>query len=445
MKVLDDWRRDFGLLWTGSAIWQISSTSTATALPLLALALTGSPAFAGLATAAGTLPHVLFQVPAGLLADRLDRRRIMLVSQGVRFVVALVVGTVLLTAEHPWLGLILLAAAVDGTCNAAYGMAELTAVRAVVPAGEQPRVLKTHEARTHLALLLGRPLGGLLYTANRAFPYVADVVSSVVTGLSLLFVRGAGRSFRVAEQARDSPVEQKTLKDAFRWLRQDQFLRRALVVCTTTNFLFQLVFLLLLVLAEDSELSGQHLGLLLAFSGAGGAAGSFCAHRLLKNSQPVRLVVRCVYAWLFLTALIAFARQPVVGLLAWGGISFMGAGLNVRLNVYQNTRIPGHLHGKVVGLLRCTTLGASALGSLVGGLLIVRMQAGAAWIAPAVILCLALVYARRTRRQGSSDGPVRSQGAPALREGGAPGASAQVWTGCFRAPPATHFFHGIWK
>lgn len=392
MKVLDDWRRDFGLLWAGSLVWQVSSTSTATALPLLALGLTGSPAFAGLVTAAGALPHVLFLVPAGLLADRLDRRRIMLVSQGVRLVVALLLGLVLLTLEQPWLGCVLLAAAVDGTCNAAYGMAELTAVRAIVPPRKQNEVLKTYEARAHVAVLLGRPLGGLLYGMNRAFPYFTDAFSSLFTALSLAFLKGDGQGFLPPNRTQDTSAQPR-LKDAFAHLWHDSFLKRALVVCTTTNFLFQVVFLMLIVLAEGSELSGKHIGLLLAFSGAGGAAGSFCGHRLLKNLPPSSLVARCVSVWLALTALIAFAHQPVLGLLAWGGISFVGAALNVRLNSYQNKRVPVSLHGKVAGLLRCTTQGASALGLLAGGVLITELRSGAAWLAPGVILCLVLGHA----------------------------------------------------
>ncbi|WP_433464048.1 MFS transporter [Spirillospora sp. CA-128828] len=80
--------RDFTVLWSGSAASQLGSMNAAIALPLLALSLTRSPVFAGWIAAAGTGPGFLPYLPAGMLLDRFDRRRITLTCQCTRFTVS---------------------------------------------------------------------------------------------------------------------------------------------------------------------------------------------------------------------------------------------------------------------------------------------------------------------------------------------------------------------
>ncbi|MEU4563319.1 MFS transporter [Actinoplanes sp. NPDC023936] len=76
------WRnRDFTLLWGGQVVSGLGAQISATATPLLVLTTTGSPADAGLVGAAGTLPHLLANLPAGPLVDRWDRWRILLASE----------------------------------------------------------------------------------------------------------------------------------------------------------------------------------------------------------------------------------------------------------------------------------------------------------------------------------------------------------------------------
>lgn len=70
--------RDFQLLWGGQAVSLLGSQTSKIAYPLLVLAMTGSPAKAGIAGFAAMLGYLLFPLPAGALADRHDRKRIMI-------------------------------------------------------------------------------------------------------------------------------------------------------------------------------------------------------------------------------------------------------------------------------------------------------------------------------------------------------------------------------
>src|SRR5882672_8168118 len=76
--------RDFRLLWFGSVVSVLGSRASAIAYPLLVLALTGSPADAGLAGFAATISYLLGQLPAGALVDRWNRKFIMIACDAGR-------------------------------------------------------------------------------------------------------------------------------------------------------------------------------------------------------------------------------------------------------------------------------------------------------------------------------------------------------------------------
>src|ERR671939_2029323 len=76
--------RDFMLLWSGQAVSELGTRTAWIAYPLLVLAITGSPAKAGIVTFANRFPYFLFSLPAGALVDRWERKRIMLVCDAGR-------------------------------------------------------------------------------------------------------------------------------------------------------------------------------------------------------------------------------------------------------------------------------------------------------------------------------------------------------------------------
>ena len=79
------WRnRDYLLLWSGQAVSSAGTQVSGIAFPLLVLAITGSPAQAGLACAPCALPYLIFSLPVGALIDRWDRKRVMILCDAGR-------------------------------------------------------------------------------------------------------------------------------------------------------------------------------------------------------------------------------------------------------------------------------------------------------------------------------------------------------------------------
>src|SRR5581483_321716 len=125
--------RDFVLLQAGQLLSTAGTQATAIAYPLLVLALTHSPARAGLVGFASILPYALFGLLAGVAADRWNRKRVMLAADGVR---AIAIGSLVaaLAVGHVTFAQIAAVAFVEGTAFVFFNIAEVGALRSVVPA-----------------------------------------------------------------------------------------------------------------------------------------------------------------------------------------------------------------------------------------------------------------------------------------------------------------------
>ena len=129
--------RDFLLLQAGQLLSDAGSQMTSIAYPLLVLAVTGSAAKAGMVAFARTLPWLLFPLPAGVAADRWDRRRLMIAADGVRVLaVGGLAAAILLHRTAFWA--IPLVAFVEGAAAAVFTTAQFGALRAVVPTPQLP-------------------------------------------------------------------------------------------------------------------------------------------------------------------------------------------------------------------------------------------------------------------------------------------------------------------
>jgi MFS family permease len=195
--------RDFVLLWTGMAVSVLGSRISSTAYPLLVLALTHSPAKAGLVGFLATLPYLLFQLPAGGLVDRWNRKQTMILCDVGRFA-ALGSLAIALWLGHLTLAQIGIVAFGEGTLFVFFNLAETGAIRQVVPAEQLPAALAQNEARNRGAGLAGPPLGGLLFGLGRFVPFLVDALSYVVSLAALLLIR-AEFQFPLSEKPLEPP------------------------------------------------------------------------------------------------------------------------------------------------------------------------------------------------------------------------------------------------
>src|SRR5690349_11459064 len=158
--------RDFVLLQTGQALSALGSQSSSIAYPLLALAVTHSPAQVGLVSFARLVPFATFVLLAGLAADRWNRKWLMITSDGVR-VVALALLVAAISSGHVALWQIAVVAFVEGVAASVFTTAQTGALRAVVPRSQLPAAAGAQEARRATVRLAGPSAGGVLFPARR--------------------------------------------------------------------------------------------------------------------------------------------------------------------------------------------------------------------------------------------------------------------------------------
>jgi MFS family permease len=157
------WRnRNYLLLWGGQAVSTVGSSASQIIYPLLILALTDSPAAAGVAAGARALPYLFFSLPVGALVDRWDRRRVMIWADVGR---AVAVASIPLALTFNALSLtqIYVVSFVEWTLFVFFNLAEVTALSRVVPAAQFPQATAQNEAAFGVANIVGPSFGTVLF------------------------------------------------------------------------------------------------------------------------------------------------------------------------------------------------------------------------------------------------------------------------------------------
>jgi predicted MFS family arabinose efflux permease len=282
------------------------------------LEATGSPAEAGLVGSVLAGTAFFLRLPAGVLADRWNRRAILLCCDAGRAASAAALA-VALALGHFFFVQILLVAVVEAGLGVLFGPAESGAVRRVVAPDQIRDAVARNQSRSAVPGVVGPPIGGALLAAARSLPFVADAVSYLVSFVCIASVRrplGGGSHDGVR-----TPLV-ASLFEGLLWIWRRRFLRALLLWSIGIGMVFNSIGLVTLVLARDRGASPSELGVMAAITSAGGVAGAIAAPAILRRVP--RFTVILVFAWV--AAAVAFgllgADSPyLIGVL--GGIAFL--------------------------------------------------------------------------------------------------------------------------
>jgi predicted MFS family arabinose efflux permease len=356
--------REFMLLQAGQLLSHLGTQTTSVAYPLLVLALTHSPAKAGAVAFARSLARALFALPAGDLADRWSRKRLMIAADGVR-VAGLGALAALIVAGHAAFWAVALVAFVEGAGGAVFFAAQAGAVRAVVPGPQLPAAVAVQTGRQAAMNVAGPPLGGALFTLARALPFFVDAVSYAFSTLSLLALRTPFQRERERDQ---SPLRSR-LAEGFRFLWHRPFLRTCAFLFGLTNFIGPGVMLAVVVIGTRQGLLGGAIGALVAAFGACVLLGSLVSP-LVRRTLPVRaILVLELWTWLGCGA---FLVWPNVYVLV-GGILPTAVAIPSTDSVVHGYRIamtPDRLLGRTESVWSAISLLIAPFGPLAAGLLL---------------------------------------------------------------------------
>jgi hypothetical protein len=359
------------LLQVGQLLSNTGTQLTSIAYPLLVLAVTGSAAKAGIVSFARTLPLALLALPAGVAADRWNRKRLMIAADGVRMVaVGCLAAAILVHQVAFWA--IPVVAFVEGGGAVLFLAAQAGAVRAVVPARQLPAALGAQTGRQAAVGLVGPPLGGALFGLARALPFLVDAVSYAFSMVSLWLML---TPFQQQREPDRSSLRAR-LAEGFRFLWGHRFLRTCALLFGLANFLGPGVLLAVVVIGKRQGLSGGEVGALVAVFGACLLLGSLLSP-LVRRHLPVRAVLLLeLWTW---PGCALFLVWPNVYVLT---ASILPTALAIPstdsvVHGYRITMTPDRLLGRAESVRSTISLLIAPLGPLVAGVLLDAVSARA--------------------------------------------------------------------
>lgn len=354
--------RDYMLFWSGEALSELGSQTSTVVYPLLTLALTGSAAKAGIVGLAKWLPLAIFGIPAGALADRVDRKLLMISSDCIRMLGAASI-VVALWLDSPSYLQIVIVAFLDGGLFISSHICERGALPHLVAPEQIQDAVAQNEARYFSASIIGPPLGGILFSAARALPFVIDAVSFVCSMTTTALTRP---SFQ-ATADRVTSVR-AGLTDGFAWLRHQPFFLTTSVLFAAGNPVYTGLYLLAILLAKHHGASSAAVGAMFAVVGAGGVLGAMAAGPVRRRLRARAVIVGEEWLLLGSVLLMLVARSAlVIGLL----VAAAEFATPIGSSLVAGSRVaatPDRLQGRVAAVSSSIAMSLAWLGPLAVGL-----------------------------------------------------------------------------
>lgn len=353
--------RDFLLYQAGQLLSLFGGGISGIAYPLLTLALTGSAAKTGYVGALEFTPLVLFSVPAGVAADRFDRRRLMIAADVAgATALAVLAGAVLAGDAQYWL--ILLVVFVDTTASTLFRAGGSGAMKAVVPTPQLADASSISMARGSIVRLAAPPLGGALFTLSRGLPFLADAVSYAFSTASLLLMRTRFQEER-------EPGARTPLREGLAYFWNIAFLRTTTGMIAASNLVAVGAPIAVIILAHRKGLGGAVIGGFVALQGVMLLVGSVVSP-LLRRHFPMRAILLSEF-WMALVYG-AFLVYPNVYVLAVCASlhAFWFPNTDSAIAAYSYMLIPDRLLGRAMAASNTLRAASAPLGPLLAGLLL---------------------------------------------------------------------------
>jgi MFS family permease len=364
----------FARLWTGQAVSDFGTYLSFVALPLLAVVeLDASAAELGLLVGAGTAPLAFAWPLFGVLADRADRRRIMLVTYAGR---VLLYAWIALAAVAGGLTVVQLVVAyfLVSFLKVGFDVAAPSLLPALVGPGHLVAANSRLEATRSLAMIIGPALGGVLAEAVRPSGTMAVAAATyLAAALLVATIRPAAGRPSTADRAPDRRGAVRQMWDGVTAVSRHPVLRPMAVSAALLNAFYALrTPLVALYVVRDLGFSPAAFGLILAAAGPGALLGSLAAVRIAARLGFGRTVVGAAFlagAPVLLVPLVTGRGAGSLGLLA-GSALLVGFGMqvyNVTLIAGRQAITPDHLLGRVTASFRWAAWAVAPFAAAAGG------------------------------------------------------------------------------
>ena len=379
--------RDFRLMWIGACTSSIGSWMQIMAQAWLVYGLSHNSAFLlGLDAFLGSIPIFLFSLVGGVMADRFDRRHVLLISQYIQMADASILTVLVFThTVHVWH--VLLLSFISGLGQAFGGPAYQALIPTLVKKEDMPNAIALNSIQFNVARIIGPTLGGLAMAhLGNAWCFGLNALSFLAPVITLIMVRTRFSP----EKTTDSILT--SMKQGIRYIRRQEGMQALMVLafCMTALGIPMLTFLPVFVRRFHGDTSIYTI--FLVCSGLGSIAGSLSVAALGNIRRKGRLAL-CMLICLG-AGICGFALSPSVAvsglMLFFSGASLIGVFAMVS-SVVQLI-VANEMRGRVMSVYNFAFRGGMPFGNLLTGWLVPMYTAPVVLAVNGVVLMLVGVY-----------------------------------------------------
>ncbi len=413
-------RRDYALIWTAGLVSDTGDWLLMIALPLFAFAATGSALGASTVFLVELVPMLLLGTFLGVLVDRWDRRRTIIVTALLQALALLP----LLAASADRMWIVYTVAAVEACLGAVINPARQALVPSLVEPDQLARGNALIAVSDSIARLVGSPLGGIAFAAG-GLPgvVIADAATFLATAGLVALMR---RRPSAAHGDEEAPVdtERRLLRE---WAEGLALIARSgtlrtLAGITALGSVSQGLFLVLFIVyvTQDLGAGDAGVGLLRGVQAIGGVLGGLLSGMLVRRLSP-RALVGAGYLVFGVLSLLTWNLAPVTTALGLYAGLFIAMGIPAvatatgEITLVQ-TGTPPHALGRVIAALTTVSGAAQGVGLLAGGLLAERFDVVAILDGQAALYLLCGVIAMVFLRPPAPVLPRNPPGLPGVSE-----------------------------
>ena len=354
---------NYRLWFAGQLVSLIGTWMQNVAVPWLVYHLTGSPFFLGLVSFTSAVPMLTLTLWAGVLADRMQRKRLLIITQSVMMMLAFLLAAAYYTQMLEWWHILFFSAA-SGIAQAFDAPARQAMVADLVPREEMMNAIALNSAMFNGARVIGPALAGItLATAGPGWCFIINGFSflAVILGLVLMRLPQAANS-----GDRGSAIAEISEGLLYIW-RHDSI--RALILLLAVTNIFAIGYSSLLpAFAKDILHSGEYgLGFMSTAIGVGALAGALLLAAL--SGYPRKGWLLTAGNLLFPASVIAFTFSQTmwISLLLLGLTGFGFMVQNATVNTLIQSRVEDRLRGRVMSVYTIVFQGFFPIGALFAG------------------------------------------------------------------------------
>jgi MFS family permease len=356
--------RDFRLLWIGQLISVTGSQMQLVAINWHVYLLTKSPLALGGVGLVRVLPIVLCSLVGGVVADAVDRKRLMLATQGSMLISAALLAVMTATGLHSIWPIYALTA-LSSAALAFDNPARQAMLPTLVPAEDFPNAVSLGIVVFNSAMIVGPALAGLLLSIRGpALIYGVNAASFIAVIIALLLMSARGR----AEAEKQVPqINLGALREGLRFVWRSPIIVQTMTLDFVATFFASATALLPIFAAEILKVGARGLGLLAAAPGTGSIISGLMMARFGVTRKQGKVVLVSVGVYGAATVVFGLSRWFWLSLLMLG---ITGAADTVSTVLRQTIRqlvTPNHLRGRMTSVNMIFFMGGPQLGEMEAG------------------------------------------------------------------------------